>query len=174
MTFRIFWGCALLLAGALSGCRGEPQVVAEPPARAAAQSGAPSQEAADTIPLTIRSQGGVRDFDVELAVTPAEQTRGLMFRESLPENGGMLFPFPAPRMASFWMRNTLIPLDMIFIRDDRTIANIAARTTPYSLDSVISDGPVIAVLEIAGGRSAELGIAPGDRVLWGDALQSAP
>lgn len=167
-------GCALLLAGALSGCRAEPQTLSEPPVRAAAQSEAQPQEAAETVPLTIRTRGGIRDFDVELAVTPAEQSRGLMFRESLPENGGMLFPFPAPRIAGFWMRNTLIPLDMIFIRDDGTIANIAAQTIPYSLDSVISDGPVVAVLEIAGGRSAELGIAPGDRVVWGDALQSAP
>ena len=89
-----------------------------------------------------------------------------MFRESLPENGGMIFPFEFPRLASFWMRNTMIPLDMIFIRADGTIANIARETEPYTLDSYHSSEPVIAVLEIAGGRSAELGIDAGDYVAW--------
>ena len=101
-----------------------------------------------------------------LARTKEEQTRGLMFRTSLPADGGMLFPFPKPRIASFWMKNTLIPLDMFFIRADGSIANIAANTVPYSEEPVPSDGPVAAVLEIAGGRSAELGIKPGDKVEW--------
>ena len=80
----------------------------------------------------------------------------------------MIFPFDPPREASFWMRNTMIPLDMIFIRTDGTIANIARETEPYSLDGQPSEGPVAAVLEIAGGRAAELGIEPGDRVSWPD------
>jgi uncharacterized membrane protein (UPF0127 family) len=78
----------------------------------------------------------------------------------------MIFPFDAPRDAAFWMKNTLIPLDMIFVRADGSIANIAANTVPLSLDPVPSDGPVKAVLEIAGGRAAELGIKPGDKVAW--------
>ncbi len=78
----------------------------------------------------------------------------------------MIFPFDAPRVASFWMKNTLIPLDMIFIRADGSIANIEANTVPLSLEPVYSDGPVAAVLEIAGGRSAELGIKAGDKVEW--------
>jgi uncharacterized membrane protein (UPF0127 family) len=78
----------------------------------------------------------------------------------------MIFPFEPPRGASFWMRNTLVPLDMIFVRADGSIANIAANTVPYSEEPMTSEGPVAAVLEIAGGRSAELGIKPGDKVEW--------
>ena len=91
---------------------------------------------------------------------------GLMYRNKLAPDRGMIFPFETPRVASFWMRNTLIPLDIIFVRDDGSIANIAANTVPYSEEPVPSDGPVAAVLEIAGGRSAELGIKPGDKVEW--------
>ena len=86
----------------------------------------------------------------------------------------MIFPFPQPRMASFWMRNTLIPLDMIFIRADGTIARIAAKTVPHSLEPVSSGEPVAAVLEIAGGRAAELGIGEGDRVSGRDSKGLRP
>jgi len=89
-----------------------------------------------------------------------------MFRTSLAADEGMIFPFPRPRVASFWMRNTLIPLDMIFVRADGTIARIAANTIPHNEESVSSGEPVVAVLEIKGGRSAELGISEGDRVSW--------
>jgi uncharacterized membrane protein (UPF0127 family) len=92
-----------------------------------------------------------------------------MFREKLGPGEGMLFPFPQPRPASFWMKNTLIPLDMLFIRADGTIARIAANTVPHSLDPVAVAEPVAAVLEIAGGRAAELGINEGDRVTWASA-----
>ena len=91
---------------------------------------------------------------------------GLMYRNALAPDRGMIFPFNPPRPASFWMRNTLIPLDMIFVRTDGSIANIAANTVPYSEEPVTSDGTVVAVLEIAGGRAAELGIKPGDKVKW--------
>ena len=89
-----------------------------------------------------------------------------MFRQSLAPDRGMIFPLDPPRAAGFWMKNTLIPLDMIFVRPDGTIANIAENTVPLSLDPVTSVGEVAAVLEIAGGRAAELGIAAGDRVDW--------
>ena len=105
-------------------------------------------------------------FTVEVAMTPEEQAMGLMYRNALGPGHGMIFPFDPPRQASFWMRNTLIPLDMIFIRADGTIANIAANTVPLSEAPVVSDGVVSAVLEIAGGRSAELGIQAGDKVNW--------
>ena len=108
----------------------------------------------------------VRTFMVEVARTPEEQARGLMFRQSLAPDRGMVFPSSPPQPVGFWMKNTLIPLDIIFIREDGTIANIAANTVPMSLDLVPSDGPVSTVLEIAGGRAAELGIQPGDRVRW--------
>ena len=89
-----------------------------------------------------------------------------MFREHLPPDEGMLFIMREERPWSFWMRNTLIPLDMIFIRPDGTIARIAENTVPMSLDPVPSLEPVGAVLDIAGGRSAQLGIKAGDRVRW--------
>ena len=91
---------------------------------------------------------------------------GLMNRQSLAPDRGMIFPYDPPRPASFWMKNTLIPLDMIFVRPDGTIGSIAANTVPLSLDPVPSGEPVAAVLEIAGGRSAELGISAGDKVSW--------
>jgi uncharacterized membrane protein (UPF0127 family) len=89
-----------------------------------------------------------------------------MFRESLAPDAGMIFPFPEPRPASFWMKNTLIPLDMIFVREDGSIARIAVNTVPHSLDPVAVEEPVAAVLEIPGGRSLELGINEGDQVSW--------
>ena len=118
------------------------------------------------VSLTIRSGARNHRFMVEVARTPEEQARGLMFRESLADDRGMIFPFDPPQNASFWMRNTLIPLDMIFIRADGTIARIAANTVPHSLDPVPAGEPVVAVLEIRGGRAAELGIRAGDRVDW--------
>ena len=133
---------------------------------AACSRDASEAERAATIPVTIAMVGKTHRFDVEVARTEAEQDRGLMFRTSLPEDGGMLFPFAKPRIGSFWMKNTLIPLDMIFIRADGSIARIAANTTPHSLDPVSSGEPIAAVLELRGGRSAELGIREGDRVEW--------
>ena len=87
----------------------------------------------------------------------------MMHRRSIAPDRGMLFPFPEAKVAGFWMMNTVIPLDMIFIRADGTIARVAT-AQPLSLDTVSSGEPVAAVLEIAGGRSAELGIRAGDRV----------
>jgi hypothetical protein len=120
----------------------------------------------EQVPLTIRSATGTHRFTVEVARTPEEQANGLMHRQSLAPDRGMLFPYEPPQMASFWMKNTLIPLDIIFIRPDGTIARIAANTVPLSLDPVPSLEPVAAVLEIAGGRAAELGIREGDGVSW--------
>lgn len=122
---------------------------------------------AGTVPLTITSNGKVHRFNVEVARSEAEQERGLMFRDRLSDDGGMIFPMEPPRVASFWMKNTVIPLDMIFIRADGTIARIAAETVPYSLNPVTSGEPVAAVLELRGGRAGELGISEDDRVTWG-------
>ena len=118
------------------------------------------------MPLTIASKGGTHRFFVEVAVTPEQQAQGLMHRQSLAPDQGMIFPYDPPRPASFWMKNTLIPLDMIFIRPDGTIARIAENTVPMSLEPVPSLEPVSAVLEIAGGRAGELGIREGDKVSW--------
>jgi uncharacterized membrane protein (UPF0127 family) len=89
-----------------------------------------------------------------------------MFRQSIAPDRGMLFPYEPPQQVAFWMKNTLIPLDMVFVRADGTVGRVAANTVPMSLEPVPSIDPIIAVLEIAGGRAAELGIREGDRVSW--------
>lgn len=123
------------------------------------------------VEVTIQTHAGPRIFKVEQAQTSAEQERGLMFRTDIAPDGGMIFvPYPPeggpPREASFWMHNTPSALDIIFIRADGTIARVAADVQPYSEDHVLSGEPVAAVLEIVAGRSAALGIAPGDKVSW--------
>ncbi|MEP3225047.1 MAG: DUF192 domain-containing protein [Parasphingorhabdus sp.] len=120
------------------------------------------------IPLTIQSKDKTHNFTVELAATQEEQAQGLMFRTELAPDMGMIFPFDRERMGSFWMKNTVIPLDIIFIRKDGSIESIAANTVPYSLDPVQSGEPVAAVLELAGGRAAQLAIEPGDKVNWNE------
>lgn len=105
-------------------------------------------------------------FQVEIADEPGEHSRGLMFRDALSENSGMLFLYPYPRPASFWMKNTKIPLDMLFIDADGRIVKIAEETTPFSLDPVSSDAPVVGILEIAGGESERKGIEVGDLAKW--------
>jgi uncharacterized protein len=121
-----------------------------------------------TEPLLIKSaQGKVETFTVEVARTKAEQDRGLMFRDTLAKNRGMIFPLDPPHTGSFWMKDTLVSLDMLFIRSDGTIAQIAAETVPESRTPIVSGEPVAAVLEIAGGEAAKRGIAEGDVVQWG-------
>ena len=120
----------------------------------------------EQVPLTIRTaEGKAHQFIVEVARTPEQQAQGLMNREELAPDRGMIFPYEPPRDASFWMRNTLIPLDIIFVRPDGTIARIA-NAIPLDETPIPSLEPVGAVLELAGGRSAELGIKPGDKVVW--------
>ncbi len=114
--------------------------------------------------LEIASKTGVHHFAVEFAATPEQTSRGLMFRKELPDGHGMLFDFKRDGEVSMWMKNTLIPLDMLFIRSDGRIHRIAENTVPHSLTPIPSGGPVRAVLEIAGGTSRKLGIAAGDRV----------
>ena len=118
------------------------------------------------IPLRVSHGAQSHAFRVEVARTEQEQAKGLMFRTALGPDEGMIFPMSPPRDASFWMRNTVIPLDIIFVGTDRRILNIAANATPYSERPLPSAGPVIGVLELAGGRAAELGIVPGDTVTW--------
>jgi uncharacterized membrane protein (UPF0127 family) len=120
--------------------------------------------AAELQTLEIASKSGVHAFAVELALTPEEQAQGLMYRRSMPEGQGMLFDFRREQELSFWMKNTFISLDMIFIRADGRILRIAERTEPHSERLVPSGGPARAVLEINAGVSRKLGIAPGDRV----------
>jgi uncharacterized membrane protein (UPF0127 family) len=122
------------------------------------------------VPLTIRSGAVTHQFRVEVAATPEQQETGMMFRRSVPPNAGMLFaPFPAgggpPVEATFWMKNTLVPLDIIFIRADGTIVRIT-QAKALDLTPLPSGEPVSAVLEIRGGRAAELGIKEGDIASW--------
>ncbi len=118
-----------------------------------------------TAPLAVETaDGSVHEFTVEIASKPNERSQGLMFRQSLDRDKGMLFDYGRPRRVSMWMKNTLIPLDMLFIRADGTIVNIRERTIPHSLEAVSSKGRVRGVLELAGGTVERLGIAPGDTV----------
>ncbi len=116
--------------------------------------------------LEIVSKNGVHVFSITVAKTPAERERGLMFVKHLPDGEGMLFDFKSEQDISMWMKNTYIPLDMLFIRGDGRIARIAENTTPMSTDIIPSVVPVRAVLEIAGGVCARLGIRAGDRVAF--------
>lgn len=117
------------------------------------------------VPLTITSARGVHNFTVDVAATPQQQETGLMFVKHLAPDRGMIFPYDPPQPVAFWMHNTLIPLDMVFIRADGTIARIAT-AKPLDDTPVPSGEPIAAVLEIAGGRAAQLGIVPGDKVSW--------
>lgn len=125
-----------------------------------------SAGAAKTQILEIASKAGVYAFEIELATTEKQRERGLMFRKSLPPRHGMLFDFEHDRVVAMWMKNTYIPLDMIFIAHDGRITRIAQNTTPMSTAIIYSGGPVRAVLEVAGGTTRRLGIVPGDVVSY--------
>ncbi len=116
--------------------------------------------------MVILTRDGRRlDFTVEMALTPEQQTIGLMFRPEVKADEGMIFDWGQPRESSMWMRNTLAPLDMVFIAADGRIHRIAERTVPLSLTPVDSRGPVRATLELQGGITEKLDIRVGDRVL---------
>jgi uncharacterized membrane protein (UPF0127 family) len=114
--------------------------------------------------VEIASKTGVHSFTVEVVDNDADRAKGLMYRRELPEGRGMLFDFHRDQEVSFWMQNTYIPLDMIFIRGDGRVLRIEENTEPLSTRMIPSRGPVRAVLEVIGGTSRKLGIAPGDRV----------
>lgn len=120
--------------------------------------------AADRSVLEIASKTGVHSFSVEVVDNDADRAKGLMFRRSLPEGTGMLFDFKTEQEVAFWMQNTYVPLDMIFIRADGRILRIAENTVPMSTRQIPSRGPVLAVLEVVAGTARKFGIAPGDRV----------
>ncbi|HYZ32141.1 MAG TPA: DUF192 domain-containing protein [Crenalkalicoccus sp.] len=133
------------------------------PLMARAQTG--PQPTLPTEPLAIVTRDGKRhEFQVEMALSPEQQVTGLMFRQSVPPDGGMLFDWGIPRESAMWMRNTLVPLDMVFITADGRIHRIAERTVPQSLATIESRGPVRATLELAAGTAERLDIRVGDRV----------
>lgn len=150
--------CTAQASGAASKAIGKSCVAGK--SLAASDAGLPQ------VQLCIKSGDKMRSFIAEVASTSEQQSQGLMFRKSLKDNAGMVFPFSEPKPASFWMKNTVIPLDIIFIRADGTIESIAANTTPYSLTPVSSGEPIQAVLELRGGLTQQLGIKPGDTVRW--------
>lgn len=158
---------ALVLAGAVMACSpmsadagSKGQSSSASAAKVHPLSGLP------VIPLTVTSPTGAHGFLVEVAKSPAEQAQGLMFRTSMGADEGMIFIRQPPDVASFWMRNTVIPLDIIFIGTDHRILNIAANARPYDETPRPSIGIAAAVLELNGGRAAQLGIKPGDKVEW--------
>lgn len=115
--------------------------------------------------LSIRAGKATHKFLVELAKTAKQQQQGLMFRRQMAPDAGMLFVYRRPLGSAMWMKNTFIPLDMVFIRKGGVIGSIAERTVPMSEAVISSDGPVIAVLELNAGTASRLGIKPGDRVI---------
>jgi uncharacterized protein len=131
----------------------------------AAHAAAPASVSFEESALTVDAADARFEFLVEMAVSPAQRSQGLMFRESLEEDRGMLFDFGQPQRAAMWMRNTYVPLDMLFIDAHGRITQIAANTQPLSDAVIASREPVRAVLELRGGVSAKLGIEPGDRVI---------
>jgi uncharacterized protein len=124
----------------------------------------PASQAASFQPLEIVTKNGVHVFSVEMATTEEEKTTGLMYRKELPDGKGMLFDFSPEQQVSMWMKNTYIPLDMIFIRADGRILRIAENTEPLSTKIIPSGGPAKGVLEVIAGTAQKYGIQPGDRV----------
>ena len=115
--------------------------------------------------LTIASATGPHKFQIEIATTPRQMEQGLMFRRNLAPDAGMLFDYGQPMPAMMWMKNTLIPLDMLFVDAKGRIVNIRERAVPGSLDTIPAAGPVRATIELNGGTAARLGIKPGDKVV---------
>ena len=154
--FREFWFSAIVVFAVLGSSLGH-----------AGPSGMADSE------LVIISESGEHRFEIEVARTPDEQARGLMYRQSLPPASGMLFEYDPPQNIAMWMRNTYIPLDMIFIGVEWRITRIAQRTVPLSLTTVASEGAVMAVLEVNAGTASRLSIRSGDRVVYKDGSNSS-
>jgi uncharacterized membrane protein (UPF0127 family) len=146
----------LLVLAFACACAASAQIVGEP--SSALLSGMPRGH------VWIETAGGTHTFQVWIADNDRRRQQGLMFIKDLPADHGMLFLFDRPQPVSFWMKNTYISLDIVFITSEGLVANIAHRTQPLSLTPIESVAPVTAVLEIAAGTAARIGLAPGDRV----------
>jgi uncharacterized protein len=129
-----------------------------------ADAGAEDASLSKIEPVTVATAGGATMFTVEIADTDELRERGLMFRQRLPRDRGMLFDFGQPQPVAMWMKNTYMPLDMVFIRPDGSIAYVAENTVPQSLDVIGVREPVLAVLELAGGTARRIGLRAGDLV----------
>ena len=141
MIQRLILACALMLVSAATFAANLPRDV-----------------------LLVETGSSQYRFEVEVADDPAERAEGLMYRQSLADNAGMLFLYPQPQPVEFWMKNTPLSLDIVFVRADGTIARIAANTTPMSEDRIPSGEPVLAVFEVKAGIMQQLGIVVGDRL----------
>ena len=116
--------------------------------------------------LVLKTGSGEHSFNVEVATTNQERAIGLMFRRSLPADAGMLFLYDRAQPAAMWMKNTLIPLDMVFITADGKVHRIEQNTEPFSTELISSEGPVVGVLELNGGAAAKIGLKRGDLVVY--------
>ena len=124
-----------------------------------------SSTAAQTLEtLAVVTASGRHVFQVEVMRTPDERSKGLMFRRFMPQDRGMLFDFQRSEPVAMWMQNTFIPLDMVFIRSDGTVARVAERTEPLSTRTIPSGEPVLSVLEVNAGIAETIGLKAGDRV----------
>jgi uncharacterized membrane protein (UPF0127 family) len=160
-------GAALLLAAcapAPEPAETPPPAAAKPEVRPVIPEGAVGPAPAGFEALEIVTPQGRTRFFVEIADDEAERERGLMFRESLAPDRGMLFDFKTPQPVAFWMKNTLIPLDILYVQADGTVLSIARNATPRSEVPMPSGGPIRGALEIAGGRAEQIGVLPGDKV----------
>lgn len=160
----ILAGMALGLSGVVSGAIG---VMARPaPAASTAAPVLHPVSGLAVVPLTVTTAHGPHVFKVEVAASPLEQERGLMFRKAMGADEGMIFPMDPPRRTAFWMRNTVMGLDIVFIGPDHTVLNVAERAVPLDETPLPSAGQVAGVLEINSGRAAQIGLRPGDKVVW--------
>jgi uncharacterized protein len=161
------WTASLALAAALGATALSADALpAATPTPVPVEAGKP-QTGLKVVPLVIETADGKRHaYKVEVAGSPEQQARGMMFRTSVPPGTGMLFPMDPPRGAGFWMENTLVPLDLLFIGSDGRIRNIASDAVPRSRAMLLSVGAVAAVLELKGGEAERIGARPGDKVSW--------
>jgi uncharacterized membrane protein (UPF0127 family) len=116
--------------------------------------------------VVFETDTGPHSYTVEVATTNSERARGLMFRRTLPETSGMLFLYDPPQSIAMWMKNTYIPLDMVFISPGGKVHRIEANTEPFSTDVISSQGDVVGVLELNAGEADKIGLKPGDRVIY--------
>jgi uncharacterized membrane protein (UPF0127 family) len=133
----------------------------------------PGAIAAGNGTLVLKTDSGPHSFAIELATTPGERALGLMYRRALPTDAGMLFIYEQPQPLTMWMRNTIIPLDMIFIGADGKVHRIESHTEPFSTQLISSEGAVQGVLEVNAGTAAAIGLKAGDEVVYPD-LDQAP
>jgi uncharacterized protein len=158
MKHRSYLTLALAICATIFASSAPSAVRAQAPQITAPQTGLRVER------LSVATPRGVRVFRVEMADSPQSRQIGMMWRTEVPRGTGMLFDFKVPQQAGFWMENTLSSLDLIFIRTDGTIANIAPNATPLSRDVIPSSGPILGVLEIGAGEAKRLGIVAGQRV----------